>query len=151
MSDENTPPNMPSQHKSWLPDFSAWAREVATKNVMTPLQWILAIVAAACLPGMIFAPDSWIRAGLFLALAGCLIYVLKTYDFFKRTDPDRLQTETFRHAQSELQQTGRLLLDERRRADRGSKLIDATIVSNPSVLNEAIGLPETPDGSEDRA
>ena len=130
MSDEQTP--QPTHHKGSWPDFSLWAREVATRNVITPLQWVLAIVAAAALPGMVLAPDPWIRGGLFCLLVVCVGYVLRAYDYFRKTDPDKLQTESYRHAQSELAQQGKLLLDERRRADR-YRTIDGTIVANPSV------------------
>jgi hypothetical protein len=84
---------------------------VATKSVVTPLQWILLIVAAASVFGMIFIGDPLIRWGFFSLLVVDVGYTLFAYDHFRRSDPERLQSENYRHAQATLQ--NQLLLDDR--------------------------------------
>lgn len=119
------------KRQSWFPDFTSSSREVATKSVMSPLQWILAIVAATSLAGMIFVPSDLARIGFFTLFAADLIHTLFAYEHFKRSDPDRLQSESYRHAQSRLKQEETLLLDERNRGNM--KIIDAEPVPNTHI------------------
>lgn len=71
------------------------AERVATKNIIAPMQWMMAIVAAFSLPGMLWAKpplDAWCL-GLFVCAAAI---GFGSFIYWQFKDPDRLQSEDFR-------------------------------------------------------
>ncbi len=132
-SSDNSPPS--SGHRGF-PDFLAAAKEVATTSVMSPIQWMLAIIAAATVPTMIFVPD--LRWAAFAVFAAAVAYAGFAFDYFRRKSPDRLQSEKYRYAQSRLKHESKLLLDDRNRGN--PKVLDTRPVSNSHfTTDEAMG------------
>lgn len=67
----------------------------ATKSILSPLQWVLAIIAAPCTAMMIFGSPLIQAAGLAI-FAITIIYIGVVYGLFARFDRDRLHTEEHR-------------------------------------------------------
>lgn len=105
---------------------------------MSPLQWMMAITAAAGVFGAVFIPDPVLRWVAFLPFAATTAYALFAYDFFRGSDPDKLQSESYRHAQSRLQHD--LLLDERHQGQ--SQLLAVTPVANSAAHALASPVPQ---------
>jgi hypothetical protein len=76
-------------------------RTDATKNVMSPLQWLLPVVLPVSLAAMMYGPAEY-RAWFAILFFAAPIFFLSVYTFLLLFDRDRLQTEEHRFNMTQL-------------------------------------------------
>jgi hypothetical protein len=91
----------PALLQSWMHRSHEKIR--ATKNILSPLQWILGISIGPCASLIIWGPAEY-RIVFALTILGLLAYICIIYGAFAIFAPDRLQSEEHRENMTVLSQ-----------------------------------------------
>jgi hypothetical protein len=123
----------------WSGLYSVITR-TTTKNAVTAMHWLVAIVAFVFVVSMVNPDAKDVRGYLLLIFLGTVIADAFAYYWFMIRDPDRLQTEDYRTENKRIDV--QLLGDERHKDDL--RVITAEPVANTHVtlIGGATALPQ---------
>ncbi len=114
----------------------------ATNNVLSPLQWMLALILSSITPLLIWGPAEY-RPLFVLIFVFIIGYFMVAYTYFAFRDPDRLHSEQHRE---QMTQITRDYLD-----DRGMRVVGSSTANTagPQIsTSELISGTPTPSGNK---